>query len=150
MVIFLKCLKEYINYAYKEGISRSYNFKIGVALNMKKAYLFYDGACPFCNQYAKFKELSECIDLELRDARQNMLWKKLNPSLKLDDGIILLLQDGTILQGVEAVAYLDNICSFKGVFFKLQKFIFSNKPLAIVVYGILKLFRKIALKLKRF
>lgn len=66
---------------------------------MKKSYLFYDGACPFCNQYTKFKELRECIDLELCDARQNMLWKESNPRLNLDDGIILLLEDGTILQG---------------------------------------------------
>ncbi|WP_295422269.1 DCC1-like thiol-disulfide oxidoreductase family protein [Sulfurovum sp.] len=143
MEMFLKCLKEHINYVFKEGIYRSYNFKIDVALNMKKSYLFYDGACPFCNQYAKFKELRECIDLELCDARQNMLWKELNPRLNLDDGIILVIEDGAILQGVEAIAYLDNICTFKGAFFKLQKFIFSNQPVAYVVYGILKFFRKL-------
>jgi hypothetical protein len=116
---------------------------------MKKAYLFYDGECPFCNQYAKFKELRECIDIELFDARKNLLWKEINPNLNLDDGIILLLkEDSTILQGVEAISYLDNICIFKSLIFKMQKFIFSNKFLAPFVYSTLKLLRKIALYLK--
>lgn len=116
---------------------------------MKKAYLFYDGKCSFCNQYAKFKELRKCIDIELFDARKNLLWKEINPNLKLDDGIILLLcKDSKILQGVEAIAYLDNICTFKGLIFKIQKIIFSNKFTGIFVYSILKLLRKIALFLK--
>ena len=116
---------------------------------MKKAYLFYDGECPFCNQYAKFKELRKCIDIELLDARKNLLWKEINPNLQLDDGIILLLcKDSKILQGVEAIAYLDNICTFKGLIFKIQKFIFSNKLTGICVYSILKLLRKIALFFK--
>lgn len=115
---------------------------------MQKAYLFYDGECPFCNQYAKFKELRECINLELYDARENLLWKKSNPNLNLDDGIVLLLEDNVTLQGVDAINYLDNICLFKGVIFKIQKLIFSNKILAFVVYGILKFLRKIALMLK--
>jgi len=116
---------------------------------MKKAYLFYDGKCPFCNQYAKFKELRECIDIELFDARENLLWKEIDPNLNLDDGIILLLkEDSTILQGVEAIVYLDNICTFNGLFFKIQKFIFSNKLFASFVYSSLKVLRKIALYLK--
>lgn len=117
---------------------------------MKKAYLFYDGQCPFCNQYSKFKELRKCIDIELFDARENLLWKEINPNLNLDDGIILLLkEDSRILQGVEAIAYLDNICIFKGLIFKIQKFIFSNKFLAPFVYSILKTLRKIALYFKQ-
>lgn len=116
---------------------------------MRKAYLFYDGECPFCNQYAKFRELRECIDIELCDARENLLWREVNANLNLDDGIILLLEkDSTILQGVEAIAYLDSICTFKGVFFKIQKFIFANKFLASFVYSILKILRKIALYFK--
>jgi predicted DCC family thiol-disulfide oxidoreductase YuxK len=116
---------------------------------MKKAYLFYDGECPFCNQYSKFKELRKCINLELFDARQNLLWKEINPNLNLDDGIILFLkEDSIVLQGVEAIAYLDNICIFNGLIFRIQKFIFSNKKLGPFVYSVLKILRKIALYLK--
>ena len=44
--------------------------------------------------------------------------KEVNPNLNLDDGIILLLnEDFTILQGVETITYLDNICIFKGLIF---------------------------------
>lgn len=117
---------------------------------MNKAYLFYDGECPFCKQYSKFRELRECIDIELCDARENFLWKDVDSNLNLDDGIILLLEkDSTILQGVEALAYLDTICTFDGLFFKIQKFIFSNKFLASIVYAILKILRKITLYCKR-
>ncbi|MBU1683841.1 DUF393 domain-containing protein [Patescibacteria group bacterium] len=116
---------------------------------MKKAQLFYDGKCPFCNQYSKFRELQECIDLELLDARENVLWQEFDSNIKLDDGIILILQnEKTLLQGVEAIAYLENVCKFKGLFFKLQKFIFSNKILGAFVYSILKALRKIALYFK--
>lgn len=116
---------------------------------MKKAQLFYDGKCPFCNQYSKFKELQECIDLELHDARENLSWQEFNSRIKLDDGIILIIaKEKTLLQGVEAIAYLENVCKFKGLFFKLQKFIFSNKILGALIYSILKALRKIALFFK--
>jgi len=116
---------------------------------MKRAYLFYDGACPFCNQYAKFRELRECINIELFDARENLLWKEVDSNLNLDDGVILLLnEDSRVLQGIEAIAYLDTICTFKGLIFRIQKYIFSNKFLASFTYSVLKIFRKIVLYVK--
>ena len=117
----------------------------------KKVYLFYDGECPFCNSYAKMKQLRECIDLELLDANTHNFWKKYDATLDLDDGVIVVVQSTKkILQGVEAIAYLNKVCRFKGIFFALQKFIFSKKFLAEVIYFLLKTLRKIALFLKSY
>jgi len=113
---------------------------------MKKVFLFYDGDCPFCNRYSKFRQLQECINLELHDARENLLWKKYDSNLNLDDGVILIIEnDSKVLQGIEAIRYLDTVCSFKGSFFKIQKYVFHNSFLAKIVYGIFKTARKLAL-----
>lgn len=116
---------------------------------MKKALLFYDGKCPFCNQYSKFKELRECLDLELHDARENLFWKEFDSQLDLDDGVILIIEkDRLCFQGVEAIGYLDNVCHFQGLFFKFQQLLFSTKFLGNFVYSVLKLLRKTALLFK--
>lgn len=116
---------------------------------MKKAKLYYDGECPFCNHYAKLKELRECIELELCNAREDLSYKEHNRDVVLDDGVILILESGEFFQGVNAINYLHRLCLFKGFFFKLQKWIFSKPKLASCVYGILKSLRWLALKLKR-
>lgn len=116
---------------------------------MEKVYLFYDGDCPFCSQYSKFRQLKECINLELHDARKNLMWKKYDSNLNLDDGVILVIEDDSkVLQGIEAIRYLDTVCNFKGFFFKIQKFVFHNNLLAKIVYGILTTARKLALYFK--
>lgn len=116
---------------------------------MKNALLYYDGDCPFCNRYAKLIELRRCINLELCDARENLSYKNFDPNVQLDDGVILIVQNTTLYQGVDALNYLDNICKFKGLIFTLQRWVFANKYLGAAVYWFLKILRRIALKLKR-
>lgn len=122
---------------------------IGVGATMKKAKLYYDGECPFCAHYAKFKELRACINLELCDAREDLSYKEHNRDIKLDDGVILILESGEFFQGVNAINYLHRLCSFDGFFFHIQKWVFSKPMLASLVYGILKSLRWLALSLKR-
>jgi len=95
-------------------------------------------------------EIRKCVDLELCDARVDLRWKKLDANINLDDGVILALPNSTYFQGVKAIQFLENICTFKGVFFTLQHLIFSNTTIATIVYEVLKLLRKIALVLKKF
>lgn len=110
--------------------------------------LYYDGDCPFCNRYSKLQQIRQCVDLELKNAREDLSWKVINPHLELDNGVILIDHNRIIYQGVEAIWYLDNVCEFKGLFFGLQRWIFSHKILAGIVYGFMKILRKIALRLK--
>jgi len=63
--------------------------------------------------------------------------------------VILILQDNSFFQGVKAIQYLENICKYDGIFFKLQQIVFSNNIIGNVVYEVLKLLRIIALKLKK-
>jgi len=115
---------------------------------MKQATLYYDGDCPFCNRYSKLQQIRKCLDLQLKNAREDLSWKEVNPNLDLDDGVILIDHNSIIYQGVEAIWYLDNICKFQGIFFRLQRWIFSHKLLAKLVYAFMKILRKIVLKVK--
>lgn len=114
---------------------------------MKKATLYYDGDCPFCNLYSKLQQIRKCIDLELRDAREDFGWKEIYPDLELDNGVILIDHNSVIYQGVDALCYLDTICRFQGVFFGLQRWVFSHKIMGGIVYGFAKILRKIALRI---
>ena len=88
---------------------------------MKKATLYYDGDCPFCNRYSKLQEIRQCVDLSLKNAREDLRYKEIDPNLKLDDGVILIDQNNTIHQGVDAINYLDSICKFKGMIFGVKR-----------------------------
>jgi len=106
--------------------------------------LYYDGKCPFCNRYADILKLKKCYHIKICDARTNLHWKKLDENIQLDEGVILQYDD-TYFQGVEALNMLLYICKYDGVFFLLQKWIFSNKFVGNIVYSGFKYLRKIAL-----
>lgn len=114
---------------------------------MSKVFLYYDGDCPFCNRYADILKLRKCFDLNICDARVDLTWKNYKKDIVLDDGVILIFEN-RCYQGVSAIEMLLSICKYNGVFFALQKFIFSNKILGSIVYTCFKFFRKIALWIK--
>ena len=110
--------------------------------------LYYDGQCPFCNKYADILKLKKCFDLEILDARVYTNWKECKKDIILDDGVILIYQD-RFYQGVEALDMLLCICKYDGIFYSLQKFVFSNKIIGNIVYSCFKFLRKIALAIKK-
>lgn len=112
-----------------------------------KLALYYDGECPFCSQYADMLKLKSCYDLEILDAREDLSWKKCNKDLKLDDGVLLIV-DEICYQGVPALDMLLKICQYRGFFFGLHRLIFSNSLLGNGVYFIFKFLRKVALYFK--
>lgn len=117
---------------------------------MKKAKLYYDGECPFCNRYSKLQELRRCVNLELCDAREDESYKDADKEIKLGDGVILVLESGEFYQGVDAIRFLENLCKFKGFIFKLQRWIFNTPLLGDGVYALLKLLRHLALAFKKW
>lgn len=112
-----------------------------------KAFLYYDGECPFCNRYADILKLKKCFDIEICDARVDLSWKEYDKDIILDNGVILIYE-ASCYQGVEALDMLLSICKYDGMFFSLQKFIFSSKVLGNIVYTCFKFFRKVALYFK--
>jgi len=112
-----------------------------------KLILYYDGKCPFCQRYADILKLKKSFDVEICDARTDLSWKEMKKDFQLDDGVIVLY-DGKWYQGVEALDMLLSVSQYGGVFFSLQKWVFSNKFLGNIVYSCFKSFRKIVLKIK--
>lgn len=112
-----------------------------------KVFLYYDGNCPFCNKYAEFLKLKKCFDINICDARVDLSWKKCGKDMILDDGVILIYED-KCFQGVAAIDMLLSICKYDGVFFSMQKLVFSNKILGKIVYSCFKFLRKVALWFK--
>lgn len=113
-----------------------------------KLTLYYDGECPFCNRYADILALKNCFELNICDAREDLSWKRYGKDIKLDDGVIVVYEE-RLYQGIEALDLLLSICKYKGWFFSLQKTVFANRYLGVIVYSFFKLLRKIALYLKR-
>lgn len=109
--------------------------------------LYYDGECPFCQRYADILALKKCLNLEICDARTDLRWKECWKDIKLDDGVILI-SETRYYQGVEAIDMLLAMCKYKGVFFSIQKYIFSTYYLGSVVYSVFKFLRKVALFFK--
>ena len=114
-----------------------------------KTYLYYDGDCPFCNKYADVLKLKKCFDLSICNARVDLRWKKYKKDIILDDGVILIYQN-ICYQGVPAIEMLLSICKYNGIFFSLQKFIFSNRFFGNIVYSGFKFLRKITLLSKSY
>lgn len=112
-----------------------------------KLTLYYDGKCPFCSKYADILKLKKCYELEILNARENKEWKKYKKDAKLDDGVILIVNN-TFYQGVESLDMLLKTCQFNGTFFSIHNFIFSKPLLGNIVYTIFKFLRKVALFLK--
>ncbi len=114
---------------------------------MEKVVLYYDGDCPFCNKYADILKFKKCFDLEICDARADLTWKKYKKDIILDDVVILIFKN-ECYQGVPAIEMLLSICKYDGLFFNLQKLVFSNKTLGNITYLCFKFLRKITLWIK--
>ncbi|RYA23785.1 hypothetical protein CRU96_05975 [Malaciobacter halophilus] len=111
---------------------------------MKDIKLYYDKDCPFCSKYATFLKLKENHKLTIYNARDNKelmndFYKK---GFDINRGFIILIDDLVLIQGSDALAYLDNIA-------KNRLFIFRSSKLMFLIYPIFKFLRKIILFLLR-
>lgn len=107
-----------------------------------KIKLFYDKDCPFCNSYANYIKLNEKHDLELLNARENLeILKKLkSKGFNINDGFIIEIDKNTILQGSQAIIFLNKLAQ-KRVYFP------NNRFFKELIYPIVKLIRKLFLKI---
>lgn len=105
-----------------------------------KIELFYDKECPFCNSYAKYIKLKNehnLILINARDAITRIESLKVN-GYDINDGFIIIVDESKIVQGSDAIIYLNTI-SQNRVFFP-NNYLFKN-----TIYSSLKLLRKIIL-----
>jgi predicted DCC family thiol-disulfide oxidoreductase YuxK len=112
--------------------------------------LVYDGGCPFCRHFALRSELVGGLpDLVIRDGRSDhelrrMLRKK---GFNLSNGAVLI-DEGTIWHGSDAISVLCQQLSPSDPLLSLLNGVFSNSGRARLLYPGLLAARQIALGLR--
>jgi len=114
--------------------------------------IVYDGECPFCRNFIKLQELREDFeDVELIDARDpnNESVKALiEKKFKLNDGMAIIYGN-EIYYGAHAVNYLSKV-NKKTFFGIIMRFLFSSKIVAVPVYKVLVILRKLYFRIVGF
>ncbi len=119
-------------------------------MNHQKLLIIYDGACPFCSGYVALLRLRESMQVELLSARSadERVDEFLALGYRLDDGMLIQLDD-MIHVGADAMHQLAIISNQHGMLNQMQRFVFSRKWLAHLLYPLLRLGRRLVLVIRR-
>jgi len=99
--------------------------------------LYYDKECPFCKKYAQILKLKQNHEVNILNARENqkdILFFK-EKGFDINEGFIIFIEEKEILQGSEAVIFLDKLSEKK--LFLVDTWLFKK-----IAYPIIKLVRK--------
>lgn len=117
----------------------------------EKAWLVYDGECPFCSRYARLLDVREAVgELVLVNARDGgpivdeiraLPWD-------LNRGMVLK-RDGRYRFGDEALRTLALLSRRRGVFSILNRLVLGSRAVAWCAYPLMRLCRRLALTAKR-
>ena len=102
--------------------------------------LYYDKECPFCRKYAqilKLKQKNEVDILNARESQKDILFFK-EKGFDINEGFIIYIDEKKILQGSDAVIFLDKLSEKK--LFLVDTWLFKK-----IAYPIIKLVRKVIL-----
>ncbi len=119
-------------------------------MNQLKLLIVYDGACPFCNAYVSLLRLRESMQVELLSARSadERIKESLALGYRLDDGMLVQI-DGLVYVGADAMHQLAIISNQHGLLNRMQRFVFSRKWLAHLLYPALRFGRRLVLLIRR-
>jgi predicted DCC family thiol-disulfide oxidoreductase YuxK len=119
-------------------------------MNQQKLLILYDGACPFCTAYVSLLRLRERMQVELLSARSTD--ERINEFLalgyRLDDGMLVWI-DGLVYVGADAMHQLAILSNQHDLLNRMQRFVFSRKWLAHVLYPFLRFGRRLVLLIRR-
>lgn len=113
-------------------------------------WILYDGECPFCKNYVKLLQLKDSVGpVRIVNARESSpeLQKAKDKNLDLNLGMVFSY-NGQLYHGDQAVNALALLGESKGVFNRLNKWIFSSKSRSNFFYPALRAGRNCALKFK--
>ena len=116
----------------------------------RRAWLLYDGACPFCANYARLLYVREAIgELTLVDARAGgpLVEEARRLGHDPDAGMALKL-DGRWRFGSEALRELARHSRRRGLFGRANRLLFTPPGAARRWYPLLRLARRLALRAK--
>lgn len=114
-------------------------------------YLLYDGECPFCTEISRYYEVKQALNpLEIVSMRDPAKLKPLNLPTTLDfnQGMVLVLEDGKLLQGEEAFRHINAKVRKSSLKDHLMVGLNSKKWISSLVYPMLFRARKLVLKQK--
>lgn len=118
---------------------------------VQRAWLIYDGDCPFCSNYAQYLRVRDAVDeLVLVDAREGgpLVDEVRSLPHDLDQGMVLKLNDRYYV-GHKALNVLAILSDKRGAFSRLNRLLFNSPLAARLAYPLLRSARWLALKLKR-
>ncbi|MDN5086592.1 hypothetical protein ACOL21_07535 [Aliarcobacter butzleri] len=117
---------------------------------MKKLIIYYDGECPFCNEYTKVIKLKSDYKVFIRNARDYNKRMKVycNQGFDINEGMIVVFDD-KVSHGAEAVHLLNKL-STKSTFKEWIIDLFSRNLffLKYIFYPTVKFIRKVILIIK--
>ena len=118
---------------------------------VRRAWLIYDGDCPFCSNYAQYLRVKEAVDeFVLVDAREGGPVVEEVRSLPHDLNQAMVLKlDGRYYVGHEALNVLALLSDKRGAFSRLNRLLFNSPRVAKLAYPLLRSARWLALKAKR-
>ncbi|MEM1301499.1 MAG: DUF393 domain-containing protein [Pseudomonadota bacterium] len=109
----------------------------------------YDNDCPFCRNYVQMLRFREAVGpVTLIDARAGgpVVVALQDASYDLDEGMVLLMQ-GQVHHGAEAMTRMALLSSGSTAFNRLNAMIFRNAGLSRVLYPVLRFGRGVTLRL---
>ncbi|HVJ65030.1 MAG TPA: DCC1-like thiol-disulfide oxidoreductase family protein [Bdellovibrionota bacterium] len=122
------------------------------SIKFQNPYLLYDGECPFCTSLSEYYKVKKALPgLEIVSLRDAEALKKLNlpADLNFNDGMILVLPDGRVLQGEAAFREINQHTDISG----LKDFFIvganSKKWISSWIYPIMFRLRKLVLWAKK-
>ena len=117
---------------------------------VRRAWLIYDGDCPFCSNYARYLRIKDEVDeFVLVDARSGgpLVDEVRNLPHDLDQGMVLKM-NGRYYVGHEALNVLALLSDKRGGFNRLNRLLFNSPLVAKFAYPLLRSARWLALKAK--
>ncbi len=111
--------------------------------------LVYDKQCPVCDFYCEHVSVEESAGRLVRiDARDpsDIMAEITTRGLDIDEGMVLKA-GGQLYYGADAIHELARLSSRKGFFNRLAHWTFRSKPVARVLYPIMKFGRNLLLKM---
>lgn len=112
-------------------------------------FLVYDKECPACDYYCNTVRIRESVgNLILIDAREtsSQLDEITDAGLDIDQGMVLIVGD-RMYYGADAIHALAMMGTRSGFVNRLSYWCFKSKPVARVLYPILRAGRNLLLKL---
>lgn len=114
-----------------------------------RAWIVYDGECPFCSRYVKLVRLRDSIGpVELVDARRGgpVVDEVVAAGLDLNEGMVLKL-DGRLYHGDACINMLALLSTPSGAFNRFNAAVFGSRKAARALYPVLRAGRNATLRL---